>query len=1207
MGRNVLGNRRTVMLATLRAALAAGVLIWSPAFAGPAEDVEAHAAAIQSALDAGKPVDGETLARDALDFAMRTLGPDTAGVANINRLLGDTLFDQKRYAEAEPFFREALRIRAVALGENHADTARSAGDLAVTLRSLGRFDEAEEFHRRALAIRTAVFGPGHEEVARSWFRLARLFDAKGDYAKAAETMGDAVAVGENAFGAGDPTVAIWAGERAAMLHDARDAGAEQAYRDALLRGEAALQADDLDLATTRLGLANLLRQSGRPGEAEPLNRLALAVREKRLGPTDPALASAHDSLGRTLETLERHGQALPSYERALAIREAAHGAASVPVADVLTRLGAVLMRLDRAPEAEAAFRRELAIREVAEGAEGPGVANAARWVGRAAARLDRDAEAEIFYKRALDISQGRLGDDHVLTAFDMIALGMLYAGQQRFREGEPLLEQALTVVEREGAGTGTIIAARAALAFMLDATGRADEAIALVQRSLDDTVAEKGRRNLSAADLMTTLAQMHLSNRALAPAEALAGEARGIYEELAPDGRALLRTMSVLGGVQLAAGDAEDAAKIYDEVLARLVARHGEDSAEIQPALSDLARASFALGDFAKAAANLERAVAMVERLAAVDAATAFTNRTGEIEDVAVARASVFDHLVKTYHRLAGGEGAGGDALAEKAFVTAQRVIESQAAAALNQLAARQATGDGALAALVRERQDLVVAWREADRKLTAARADGNPDAGRLETLGANLAVINARIAAIDGSLVSDFPDFASLQRPAMLSFADVQAHLGEDEVLLFYADTGPLGDSGFETYLWAVAKTGAPRWVKLALPTDRLSATVRSLRETMGVGPVTRGVASLKSQSGTDRTGEILEAAHTLYEATLAPVADMIDGKDLIVVPSKKLANLPFHLMVSAPTVVGASDRYREAAWLVRDHAITVLPAVASLAATTEPAAADTKSEREPYLGFANPLLTGRNGDNQRAFEHQGCMVTADPTPIAAADPTELPPLDSLFRNGAANVAAVRALEPLPETADEACAIAAALGAGSDSLRLGTHATEAEVKALSDSARLAQADIIHFATHGLVSGELNGLAEPAIVLTPPETAGPLDDGLLTASEVATLKLDAVWVILSACNTASGDGGGEALSGLARAFFYAGAKSLMVSHWPVNSVAAVALATGAVSSLADGSARSRAEALQLAMLAEIDKGGFHADPTNWAPFVVVGR
>jgi CHAT domain-containing protein len=174
----------------------------------------------------------------------------------------------------------------------------------------------------------------------------------------------------------------------------------------------------------------------------------------------------------------------------------------------------------------------------------------------------------------------------------------------------------------------------------------------------------------------------------------------------------------------------------------------------------------------------------------------------------------------------------------------------------------------------------------------------------------------------------------------------------------------------------------------------------------------------------------------------------------------------------------------------------------------------------------------------------------------------------------------------------------------------LGEAATETAIKAMSADDRLARARVVHFATHGLIAGEVKGLAEPALVLTPPAegtdaAALEKDDGLLTASEVAQLKLNADWVILSACNTAAGDGGdGEALSGLARAFFYAGARALLVSHWPVNSEAAVKLTTRIFAQKAD---IGRAEALRQAMLATIAEGGRSAHPSHWAPFVVVGE
>ena len=172
-----------------------------------------------------------------------------------------------------------------------------------------------------------------------------------------------------------------------------------------------------------------------------------------------------------------------------------------------------------------------------------------------------------------------------------------------------------------------------------------------------------------------------------------------------------------------------------------------------------------------------------------------------------------------------------------------------------------------------------------------------------------------------------------------------------------------------------------------------------------------------------------------------------------------------------------------------------------------------------------------------------------------------------------------------LPETADELKSVARKLGASEADLKLGAAASELMVK----QADLSPYRVVYFATHGLVAGEVKGLAEPALALTIPAIASELDDGLLTASEISQLKLNADWVVLSACNTAAGDrAGAEALSGLAHAFFYAGARALLVSHWRVNSQAAVQLTTGTFAALQNDPRVGRAEALRRAMLAMID-------------------
>jgi CHAT domain-containing protein len=283
----------------------------------------------------------------------------------------------------------------------------------------------------------------------------------------------------------------------------------------------------------------------------------------------------------------------------------------------------------------------------------------------------------------------------------------------------------------------------------------------------------------------------------------------------------------------------------------------------------------------------------------------------------------------------------------------------------------------------------------------------------------------------------------------------------------------------------------------------------------------------------------------------------------------------------------VAPDDRYRLAAWLLKDKAITVLPAVASLRALRVFAKASRATK--PFIGFGDPKLRRTGGESKRATVRG------------------VQPYGSYYNGSVVDIELLRTgLPALPDTGDELRAVARDLGASDDDVKLGTAATVTIVNATP----LEQYRVIDFATHGLVAGEVSGLSEPALVLSLPDKPTADDDGLLTASRIAKLNLDADWAVLSACNTAAGDKpGAEGLSGLARAFFYAGARSLLVSYWPVESAASVKLTTGAFARLRKNPEIGRAEALRQSILALIaDRSSTHnADPTAWAPFVLVGE
>jgi CHAT domain-containing protein len=208
------------------------------------------------------------------------------------------------------------------------------------------------------------------------------------------------------------------------------------------------------------------------------------------------------------------------------------------------------------------------------------------------------------------------------------------------------------------------------------------------------------------------------------------------------------------------------------------------------------------------------------------------------------------------------------------------------------------------------------------------------------------------------------------------------------------------------------------------------------------------------------------------------------------------------------------------------------------------------------------------------------------------------------LFTQFAVNVNEVRLLCSLPDAVEELRALARQEGVSPDeNVYVGDRATKRTVESLP----LSTYRIIAFATHGLVAGEIKNLAESALVLTPPAAPSGDDDGLLTASDITQLKLDADWVILSACNTAAGETpDAEGLSGLAKAFFYAGARSLLVSHWHVLSDAARELTVRTLAAIERNPKMRRAEALRSAEMALLDSDPEMGHPMAWAPFSLVG-
>jgi CHAT domain-containing protein len=410
--------------------------------------------------------------------------------------------------------------------------------------------------------------------------------------------------------------------------------------------------------------------------------------------------------------------------------------------------------------------------------------------------------------------------------------------------------------------------------------------------------------------------------------------------------------------------------------------------------------------------------------------------------------------------------------------------------------------------------------------ELAAAQASAEETAGPLL---AALAEAQTEAALAQGELRAAFPDFVNLARPQIATLAQLQAELGEGEMLVL-----------------PVALPG--RAVTLAITHDRAEwgeARISAFQ----LGELAAEVRQTAERPVRFDTEAAYRLFRTVFPESLVP---MLAASNTLLFPaSGYLARLSPAVLLTAP---GEATDLASAPWLVRSHALRIVPDLAALGSHTPLAAP------ERFLGVGAPLLS---------------------------DPA----------------AAWAGLPPLPTAGAELAALADALGAGESTLLTSAQATEASLAARD----LSSYRVIAFATHGLVGGEVAGLAEPALVMSTPLAGDAGDDGLLTASEIARLRLDADWVILTACNTATGDQvGSPGYSGLARAFAQAGARSLMLSHWRVRDDAATFLSVETVRRAATG--LPRAEALRQAQLALIARGDVPdaAHPAVWAPFVIVG-
>ena len=744
-------------------------------------------------------------------------------------------------------------------------------------------------------------------------------------------------------------------------------------------------------------------------------------------------------------------------------------------------------------------------------------------------------------------------------------------------------EPLLWSLERMGKYSPHAVRAAAAYANVLGSQGRHIEAERLAQASIEMA------QGIGAAPESSFMRTAHISMARALLGQGRIAQANATYALVPLAADALLDTSRAIVAIQ--SGQAAQVVGILKQQADRAVANVGAANP-----IAGEAVGVYAMALAAAATDTSAQALALATFRAAMPAILAARKQSGVAEEAM--RVKYREWILQSYLSLLGQSAATDAQSLADSFVVADLLRSSGTQLAVAASAARAAVTDPALAATVRKEQDLRTALVNQFRALQRL-AILTPE--QLKESGENPAALKGRIDATvleHGGLFAEierrFPEYANLIDPQPPSVAQVRSALKPGEVMISILTVPE------RSFVWAVPSYGNAAFHSSPLGEREIATIVKRLRAALDVGPLPPGQWPVLD----------VAASHRLYSELLLPLDSTFAGAHtLIVAANGSLASLPPSIFVTAPHLVGTDtallfDRYTAVPWLDKQFALAQVPSVNAFVSLRN---ARSVPATRLFTGFGDPVFS--SGTSLAAAGSQRNALRSSVT--------TRPDAQSLRNNHATAWLPYSSLAPLPDTREEVIAIAKALGA--DPVRdvvLGRDVTRQRVM----KSDLSSSRILVFATHGLIAGDFPGVNQPALALSAPAGKDadkePLE-ALLTLEDVLQLKLNADWVVLSACNTAAADGlGGEAVSGLGRAFFYAGSKALLVTHWSVDSASARDLVSHTFGNYANNPSLTRAKALQLAMH-EV-RGGASKDasgkatyslahPLFWAPYALIGE
>ena len=1152
---------------------------------------------------AGQPDRAETSYKQALDILEATFGKEHAQYALALNNLGVLYGTAARNAEASKAFEEALEIRKRVLGVHSPQYGMTAGNLAETYRALRQFHKAEPLFKLAAEVLETALGeanPTHLTVLDQW---ANLHIDQGHYGQAEPLRQRAMGIRRRALGEQHPAYATSLGSLATLYASMAEYGkAEPLLRQALEIRRKALGEQHPDYAVSLSSLALLYGLMGQYAKAEPLHRQAMEIQRNVLGEEHPDYATSLSALASLYSSMGQYDKAEPLCRQALDILSKVVGDNQLAYVISLHNLASLCRSMGQYDEAERLCRRALQIRENVLGKEHPDYAASLNDLGLLYSELGRYEEAQLLYRQAMEIRRKALGEQHPYYALSLDNLASLCKSVGRYEEAERLCRRALEIWRKAlGEAHPSYATSLNNLASLYQDIGRCEKAEPLYRKAMEILGKVDGEDHPHYASSLNNLAALYHDMGRCEEAEPVYRQALDIQRKVLGENHpAYAGCLNNLACLYHDTGRYEKAEPLYRQAMEIRRKVLGEQHPDYAASLNNLAALYRDTGQYEKAEPLCRQA--MPVQLGALRRVFSFSSERDMRAYLALTRNTV-GFLVSLSAR-----NATRDAVCVSE--TLDWVLRTKGIVTETCCRFRGAQNhDPAVA-------DRVAAMRSLRQRLSnltftpVASAGGNADAQQRETL-------RQQVEQVEADLNRRLSDRLPSQSAANTDTATVQRCLHVGQTLIEFVHTYvrvpvPPGERPhpcaprYFAFVLSDSPGEMPRLLDLG-DGGEIDESVKRVRESM------QGFRRDSFGDEKSREEDFRAASRELYEKVFAPLRAAVGSATTVyLAPDGELNRVPFEALVD-----------REGKYLIETYRFAYLSSGRDL--LRQPAA-----HAQGTVVFAAPDYD--LGSKER--ESGAKLVLAALSPPTAAAFTGTRSTD------------VRGLEwePLTGAQSEARDIEREL-AGTQYAPVrsftGTAAIEEAFKAIR-APRL-----LHVSTHGFFLpdqrlppeellgpmplqagfGAARGLAQLRGVENPMLRSGlvlaganklgeaapddsAIDDGWLTAEEIAMMDLTGTdLVVLSACESGLGDVPyGEGVSGLRRAFLYAGARTLVTSLFKVPDKETSELMSNFYGGLKAG--KSKLDALrdaQLAMIQRRREAHGTAHPFYWGSFVLVGE